>query len=218
MIRAATSADLDGIVAVKEALTVSESQWRRGGRGFLLRHPREEYEAQVAQGVVRVATGPDGAVVGFAVALPDPVLRASALWELARGVRWDGVDPAQHDGEKIAFFDQLGVLPVAGRSRHAMDLALGTAAALFGGGHHKILAVATVEPFRNDAAVPFLRRAGARRIGVLPFEDRAAGPLLSDLFCLEREEFVSLLRREAGETSAVRRRLLPLLAIVGASV
>ena len=66
--------------------------------------------------------------------------------------------------------------------------------------HHHHLVTATVsEPILNLAAVPWLQRLGARRVGRLDETYEGLGALVSDIWLLSRQQLVARCHAPRGD-------------------
>lgn len=179
-IRRASQADAEAILAVKRALALPPGAREAPGGGFLLGASLEGYRALIDAADVWVLTGTDGAVAGFAVLLPEPVLRASELWARREAIRWDapaGWTPPEH---RVCYFDQLAVLPDA-RVR-APHLALTALREAVRNGHEHLFATVVTHPVQNTASLALLRALGAWRVGRVDEEYEGVGRIVSDLY------------------------------------
>jgi hypothetical protein len=179
-IRPARPGDLQAIVAIKEALGFAPGSRRPRG-GFLLGCPPERYSALIGSGCVLVLEQEKG-VAGFAVALPDSLLRASELWARRSLIRWREKEAEPPPGEPIAYFDQLALAPSASRLS-AAPLALAAVSRLAEAGHARLYATTLQAPIRNPAALPLLRGFGARVVGSVTEHYEGVGEVVSDLHC-----------------------------------
>ena len=179
-IRAARPEDVDAIVAIKQALGFSPGAARPRG-GFLLGCPPERYSALIEAGCV-LALEQQCRLAGFAVAVPDPLLRASDLWARRSLIRWRDGHGEPPEDEPIAYFDQLALAPWASRFA-AAPLALAAVARLAEAGHARLYATTLRAPIRNPAALPLLRGIGARVVGSVREYYEDAGEVVSDLHC-----------------------------------
>ena len=205
-IRPARAEDVPALLAIKEALRMPASGGRGGG--FLLGASAEGYRLLVERAIVRVLAR-RGAVVGFAIALPDPLLRGSELWRRQAQIAWaPGFDPAAIAGEPIAYFDQIAVLPAA--RAEAAALALRLLAELVVGGHRHVLTTTVVRPVENPAALPFLARVGARRVGALEEVYPEVGAITSAIHVVDADEFLARLGAAAAAPTPGLRRALAL--------
>lgn len=179
-IRPACPGDLPAIVAIKEALGfVSGSPRPRGG--FLLGCAPERYSSLIGADCVLVLEQ-EGRLAGFAVAMPDPLLRASELWARRSLIRWRNGEGEPPPGEPIAYFDQLALAPTASRLA-AAPLALAAVCRLADSGHARLYATTLQAPIRNPAALPLLRGCGARVVGSVTEHYDNVGEVVSDLHC-----------------------------------
>lgn len=180
LIRPAGAGDLPAIVAIKEALGFAPGSRRPRG-GFLLGCAPERYSALIGAQCV-LALEQEGRVAGFAVALPDPLLRASELWARRALIRWREAEGEPPPGEPIAYFDQLALAPWASRLG-AAPLALASALRLAEAGHNRLYATTLQAPIRNPAALPLLRGIGARVVGSVTEHYEGVGEVVSELHC-----------------------------------
>ena len=190
-IRPAVAGDLAEIVAVKESLAFAPGTPRPRG-GFLLGCAPERYGALIEAGCVLVLEQ-EGRVAGFAVALPDPLLRASDLWARRDLIRWRDGEGEPPEGEPVAYFDQLALAPWASRVA-AAPLALAAARRLAGQGHARLYATTLQAPIRNPAALPLLRGFGARVVGSVTERYEDVGEVVSDLHSAPLAESVAAVR------------------------
>jgi hypothetical protein len=179
-IRPACPGDLREIVAIKQALALSPGGASARG-GFLLGCAPERYSALIEAECVLVLEQ-DERVAGFAVGLPDPLLRASDLWARRSMIRWRENERQPPDSEPIAYFDQLALAPRASRLG-AAPLALAVALRLADSGHARLYATTLRAPIRNSAALPLLLGVGARIVGSVTEHYEGVGEVESDLHC-----------------------------------
>jgi hypothetical protein len=179
-IRRATQADAEAILAVKRALALAPDAREAPRGGFLLGASLEGYRALIDVADVWVLNGTDGAVAGFAVLLPEPVLRASELWTRREAIRWDVPAGWTQPEHRVCYFDQLAILPEA-RMR-APELALTTLRAAVQSGHQHLFATVVTHPVQNTASLALLRALGARRVGSVDEEYEGVGRIVSDLY------------------------------------
>ena len=180
-IRAARADDVAAIVAIKQALGFVPGAARPRG-GVLLGCPPERYAALIEAKCVLVLEQ-CVRVAGFAVAVPDPLLRASDLWARRSLIRWSDGEGAPPEDEPIAYFDQLALAPWASRVG-AAPLALAAVARLAEAGHARLYATTLQAPIRNPAALPLLRGFGARVVGSVRESYEDVGEVVSDLHCV----------------------------------
>jgi hypothetical protein len=176
-LRAARPDDLPALVAIKQSLAFSSEGGADGRGGFLLGCPPERYALLIEAAQVTLLEV-DGRAAGFAIALTDPILRASDLWARRESIRWapgEGEPPA---GESLAYFDQLALAPWASRL-HAAPLALEAVRRLAAAGHDHLYATTLAAPLRNRASLPLLAAFGARIVGEVEEDYPEVGAVLS---------------------------------------
>lgn len=205
-IRPAGPGDLAAIVAIKESLAIGPRAMERRG-GFLLGCAPERYRALIeAQCVLVIEQA--GRVAGFAVALPDPLLRESELWARRSLIRWRDGEGEPPDGEGIAYFDQLALAPWASRLA-AAPLALAATSRLAASGHGRLYATTLQAPVRNPAALRLLSGFGARIVGRVTEQYEGVGEVVSDLHCASLSVAVTAIRSvPLGLRIAVRTEAL----------
>lgn len=179
-IRRATHGDAEAILAVKRALALPPDAREAPRGGFLLGASPEQYRLLIDVADVWVLNGTDGAPAGFAVLLPEPVLRASELWARREAIRWEVLAGWMAPEHRVCYFDQLATLPDA-RMR-APELALTALRGAVRSGHEHLFATAVTHPVRNVASLALLRALGARRVGCVDEEYPEAGRIVSDLY------------------------------------
>ncbi|NVB39502.1 hypothetical protein G6O69_16795 [Pseudenhygromyxa sp. WMMC2535] len=192
--------DLDALLAIRAGLPMPRGARTRSG-GFLLGSDPAVYGQLLAGGrvwLLEVA----GEVVGFSVTLDDAALRRSALWDRREQVDWSqGLDPEALLGSRIAYFDQLAVLPDRRNRYWGVFLAVRALDELFAD-HDLVLTTTVVEPIVNDAALPLLVRAHARRLGVIEERYPEVGRVCSAIHLIDAAGY------QAG-LEALRARVSP---------
>jgi len=194
-LRPAAAEDVDGMIAVKEALALDPERPSPRG-GFLLGCPRERYLALIETSEVLLVEA-RGEIGGFAIALPDAVLRASDLWRRRDLIRWTGGKAEPPAGEPAAYFDQLAIRPGWPRL-DGLALALATLRRLAGSGHVHLYATILHEPVRNEAALPLLRAVGGRPVGLVEEVYEGVGRVVSELHHARIEEGMARIARDPG--------------------
>ena len=179
-IRRATQADAEAILAVKRALALPPDSREAPRGGFLLGSSLELYRALIDAADVWVLNDTACVVAGFAVLLPDAVLRASELWEHRHAIRWEAPAGWTVPEAAVCYFDQLAILPSV-RMR-APELALTALRGAVRAGHQHLFATVVTQPVQNTASLALLRALGARRVGSLDEEYDGVGRIVSDLY------------------------------------
>jgi len=182
IVRPARLADVPAMLLTKHALRLDPA--RPAGGGFLLGASAEEYAWYVRHAFVHVVEDEEGAVGGFAVALPDPVLRRSEVWARRREIAWEGGGWDALEQARVGYFDQLAVRPQRRFRIYAAVLAASALRALMDAGHQHVFATVVREPVHNRASLPLLHAAGARRIGQIDERYPEVGRILSDVYHL----------------------------------
>jgi len=201
-LRPAAPPDVGALVAIKEKLGFEPGTPRPRG-GFLLGCSPERYAELIAAGCVLVLEEREE-IAGFAITLPDAILRASELWARRSVIRWHEGEGEPPEGEPIAYFDQLALSPEASRL-NAAPLALAAVRRLMRGGHRRLYATTLQAPIRNPAALPLLRAFGARAVGQLTEHYEGVGEVVSALHCAPLDAAMApALDTPAGLRTAVR--------------
>ena len=204
-IRRAVLSDISRLIAIKQALPMpAEEHSTRGG--FLLGVDPEGYALQIAHGHVEVFCL-DEEILAFCTTVPDALLRQSDIWKRRHEVDWEGVALEAIEKDKICYVDQLAGLP-----RHVVRIgaaALGLRTAIHHFKDHAHLVTTTVVwPTANKAALPFLRRAGARKVGEIQENYPIVGKITSAIYHLERLVFEeNLLKFERSRSVAAAKTM-----------
>lgn len=187
VIRRAERRDIDGIVAVKSRLSMPREEEATSTGGFLLGSSRDWYEAFVDQAFFHVLEDPERGVVGFAIALGDELMRSGEIWGRRSEVEWLE-DVSQADAGRVAYFEQLAILPERRYRLYAPSLALAPYRDLIQTGHTHLFATVVRKPIHNKAAIPLLTGIGARLVGRIEEEYDGVGRLVSDIYmvCIDR--------------------------------
>jgi ribosomal protein S18 acetylase RimI-like enzyme len=182
ILRPARAADVAAFLEIKHELRLDPARPAEGG--FLLGASADAYAWYVEHAHVLVLEGADGRIGGFAVALPDAVLRATDVWARRHQIAWDAGGWDALEGAKVGYFDQLAVRPERRGRIYAPALAAAVVQALAADGHQHVFATVVREPVWNTASLPLLHAAGARRIGQIDETYPEAGRILSDVYHL----------------------------------
>lgn len=185
--RRAVGADVDSIWELKQRLQIPPAEWQRrvDEGGFLLGVSRVRYAELVAHANVLVLECA-GTILGFAVTLPDHVLRATDVWARRAGIEWHGPPPAIPEQALVGYFDQLACVPGWQGRLGAPALALRALLDLVTTGHQHVFATVVREPVHNAAALRLLEAIGARVAGRLVEHHEEAGRVVSDVYHLDR--------------------------------
>ena len=190
---------------VKQSLSLANSGSRGG---FLLGTDEDGYRRLIETARVWVMDH-EGQLTGMAVTMPDPILRTSDVWQKRDLIDWQDpdVEALDLDTLRVGYFDQLAALPDLYVRLAAGVLGLRALADLLAD-HEHVIATTVVEPIRNVAALKFLQRVGANRVGRVDEVYPEVGPLVSDLFHISREEFDWKIARERAVGRPVVQRVI----------
>jgi hypothetical protein len=192
-VRAATPADVESIFAVKRDLMIAPGAPAMARGGFLLGSSREQYAFFIRHANVLVLEA-KGRVQGFAVTLPDEILRQSDLWMRREQIDWqESLGSSPEDAAlfadlltgRIGYFEQLALLPFAPLRIYAPAFALCAALELLRSGHRHIFTTVVAGPLPNPAPLPLLRIIGARRLGRISEAYPEIGAIQSDVYHLD---------------------------------
>ncbi|EDM75874.1 hypothetical protein PPSIR1_08167 [Plesiocystis pacifica SIR-1] len=198
-LRRATTTDAEAFVTVKRALPMAAAAEHGATRagGFLLGCDADGYRAMLEHGRGWVLERPAGAdspepIWGFGLSFDDPVLRASPLWARREAVDWvPEFELERVASQRVAYIEQLAVLPSPGARRWGVALAARLLDDLIReAGHDHILTTIVLEPIHNRAALPFLRRVGARAVGTLDEDYPEAGRILSQVYLIDGQRYL----------------------------
>jgi ribosomal protein S18 acetylase RimI-like enzyme len=206
-LRRATPDDLDALLRIKRGLPMPRGEQSTSAGGFLLGSDAEVYRELLTLARIWLLEV-DGDAVGFSLTLDDPLLRASPIWARRSAITWDpSFDVEAALGLRLAYFDQLAVLPAVRRRYWGAALALRALAEQFDdAGHELVLTTTVVEPIINRAALPYLARVGARELGRLAEHYPGVGRVVSAIYVITvetyREQLAAL--ADAGRPATLR--------------
>ena len=175
-------ADIDAITTLKGSLhPVGDSV----EGGFILGSARDLYCAWIEAAVVKVLEV-GGSIVGYAICLPDTVLRQSALWHKKDRIVFE-IPITSSLADKIAYFEQLAVLP---RYRYYVPkLIVATLDVMFVQGHQHLFATTVREPFHNRAVYGLFKRCQAQTVGYIREHYPTHGVVVSQLHHVPRANY-----------------------------
>ncbi|MEE9382671.1 MAG: hypothetical protein V3V08_04580 [Nannocystaceae bacterium] len=185
----ATEADIPALIALRRQLAYDASRGTSTRGGFLLGCDEAGYQKRIRVGEAWVMRDPS--LQGFAILVPNAAFRRSEIWARRASVHWRGLAPRDLERHRLCYFDQLAVR----RGRHhnrrwGAVLAMHAIHHAMGVGKHDYMLTSTVaKPVLNLAAVPYLTRIGARRVGTLNEAYDDIGALQSDIWMLSRADF-----------------------------
>ena len=190
----ATLSDVSSILAIKQALRFSNSN----GSGFILGSDAELYRTWIKTAVVKVLqikrasdnklsqTNRAQRVCGYAICLPDKVLRQSELWQKKDRIDFN-IPITSIVNEKIAYFEQLAVLPRY--RRYVSALLIATLDTVFAQGHQHLFFTTVCEPFNNQSTQGLHKRGAAQTVGYLREHYPEHGAIVSQLHYVPRANY-----------------------------
>jgi hypothetical protein len=194
IIRKAQTRDAEAFLKIKEELKMPLVQETAQG-GFLLGTTFEQYRFFIENAFVRVLEDLEKKqIVGFSIILPDEVLRASELWQKKEMIKWNEFDASEFESKKIAYYEQLAILPDAAYRRYSFLLAFSNAKDVIEAGHECMITTIVNYPVRNRAALPFLEAIGCIHIGEVEEKYPDVGRVHSDIYFVDKSRFVEKLQ------------------------
>lgn len=225
-VRLATTHDVPTLLQIKERLHVSSQHELASSGGFLLGSNAAQYTLVASLGQVLLLESCEAQQpIGFLTLLESHLLMGSPLWERRHEVRWrDDFDWEAMSRTRVAYLDQLAILPDQQRHQHGMLLGLCALEHLCATGHDQVLTTTLEAPLRNQAAMPLIERAGGERVGQLDEHYEGVGEVCSALHMIPLATYLT--RREQvfhahpeGPLAALlteARRIAPTLRCDGA--
>jgi hypothetical protein len=126
--------------------------------------------------------------VGFAIVMRHDTLIQSELLKRAEQVQWEAAFRQRFDAQRIAFFEQLGMLPDATYRVYAKYLAFSITWQVLQT-HDALFTTVLQYPFVNTAALSFIKVVGFQLVGVVDEVYPEYGHIKSDVYHLERQTF-----------------------------
>ena len=186
-LRRAKLIDAEQFIKVKKSLAMPQNLGETVRGGFLLGTNLETYRFFIENAYVNVLED-KGTIVGFAIILPDILLRNSELWQRKNEINWDNFEAEQFDEKPICYVEQLAVLPESKYRFFGVGLAYLTLLQAFES-HEAMFSTIVKEPIFNQASIPFLENVGGKCVGEVNEVLPEFGRLLSRVYFVEREEF-----------------------------
>jgi hypothetical protein len=212
-LRRASADDIAAMMAIKDGLRMPADGGVARGGGFLLGSSRDGYALFVEHAVTVVLEDrAAGTIVGFAIALPDPIVRGSDLWTRREAIAWEAFDPRAVENEPVAYFEQLAIVPDRRYGIYAPALAFAALKPLLDAGARHLFATVVKEPVHNVAALPLLLGMGGRKIGEIEETYEGAGRIRSEVYYIDRSDVA------AGDPlagSALGRRVVAMARRLG---
>lgn len=150
------------------------------------------YVRHLQYGNVWVLEDQDGSIAGFATTLGATAFRASPMFARRDAIVWRA-DVSSELARPIAYFDQLAVRSGVS-SRAAAHLAFVALWDVLATDAEHVVATTVVEPIRNLASIPFIRRIGGSAVGHIAETYPEIGNLVSTVWLLRRSDVGQRLR------------------------
>lgn len=185
-IRKAELQDAESFILIKQKLKLNAAHQNSGQGGFLLGTDLQTYQYFISKADCFVAEI-NSEIIGFAIALPDDLIRKSELWLKRNQVVWK-FSLETIERSKLAYIEQLACLPQHHFS--AFSLASHLIYFLFNCGVENIITTTVVKPVLNKAALPFIFAVGGIHVGEINEYYPEYGAITSDIYCISREAFL----------------------------
>lgn len=186
-LRRAELIDAEQFTSIKKALPMPSDINETVRGGFLLGTNLETYRYFIENGYVNVLAD-NQKIAGFAIILPDILLRNSELWQKKNEIVWKDFDPQRVENKSVCYFEQLAVLPSSKYRFFGISLAYLTLSQAFAT-HEAIFTTVVKEPIFNQAAIPFIENVGGKCIGEVNEVYPEVGKLVSKVYFIERDVF-----------------------------
>ena len=176
--------------------------------GFILGTDRDTYRTWIEDAVVNVLQV-NTRIGGYAICLPDTVLRGSQLWQKREQIVWTSKPAFQLEDlghSRIAYFEQLGILPAY--RQYAVFLAMSTLDTIFAAGHQHLFLTTLRVPLLNRAPLGLLSRCNAQVIGQVREHYPDYGQLISDVHYFRCSDYRTALTRAATTRPWLRPQLV----------
>lgn len=189
-LRPARLTDAAALLDIKDRIRLRlETATSRQLGGFLLGTSLAEYRQFIQHDVVLVAESDcPRQVVGFAIVMQHDTLMQSELLKRAEQVQWEAAFRQRFDARRLAFFEQLGMLPDAAFRVYAKYLAFAVTWQILQT-HEALFTTVLQYPFVNTAALSFIKVVGFQHVGVVDEVYADYGRIKSDVYHLERRTF-----------------------------
>lgn len=213
ILRRATLADLDAMLALEAGLPMSRHAADTQAGGFLLDADPERLRAYLGVGCVWLLEL-GGELAAFSLALDDASLRASPLWAQRERIEWAPAFEARlrelegDDPPRVAYVHQLAALPSRRARYWGAALGLRSLFELFDERGHELVLTTTVrEPVLNRAALSYLARVGAQEVGQLDEHYPGLGRLRSSVHAIEVADFHAAIRSGLASAGPATRAI-----------
>jgi hypothetical protein len=186
-LRRARPSDAEGLFRVKKSLPMPTDSSETAHGGFLLGTNIETYRFFIENAYTNVLEK-DEKIVGFAIILPDNLLRNSEIWQRKDQIDWENFAVEKFENKPVCYFEQLAILPNVSYRFFGVALAYLTLTQAFK--HHEAMFATIVkEPIFNQASIAFLENIGGCCVGTVDEFLPEFGNLVSKVYFVDREVF-----------------------------
>ena len=186
-LRRARLSDAEGFFRVKKSLPMPLESHETARGGFLLGTNVETYRFFIENAIVNVLEK-DEKIVGFAIILPDNLLRNSEIWQRKDQINWEDFTVEKFENKPVCYFEQLAILPNAEYRFFGVALAYLTLTQSFKY-HEAMFATIVKEPIFNQASIAFLENIGGCCVGTVDEFLPEFGNLVSKVYFVDRKVF-----------------------------
>ena len=186
-LRRARVSDAESFFLVKKSLPMPLESNETAHGGFLLGTNIETYRFLIENAYTNLLEK-DEKIVGFAIILPDVLLRNSEIWQRKDQIRWENFAVEKFENEQLCYFEQLAVLPNAEYRFFGVALAYLTLKQAFEH-HESMFATIVKKPIFNQASISFLENIGGEYVGTVDEFLPEFGNLVSKVYFVDREIF-----------------------------
>lgn len=181
-IRYAKPEDAFAMVEIKNQLSFKNVNGTTTTGGFLLGTSLLTYQDYITNDYCLVAEN-DNQIIGFGIILKNATLQQSDIWTKRHAAHWE-INITKYESTNVCYFEQLAFL--SGYTRVVIRLCYQLLQLAFN--THDYLFTTTVSsPILNLAAIPFIEKAGGRKIGRIDEVYVEIGPILSDIYLIEKD-------------------------------
>ena len=188
-IRYATLEDAVAMVEIKNQLSFKNVNGTTTTGGFLLGTSLPTYQEYIANDYCLVAEN-ENQIIGFGIILKNTTLQQSDIWTKRHAANWE-VDITKYESPNVCYFEQLAFLQ--GYTRVVIRLCYQLLRLAFNT-HDNLFATTVSSPIMNLAAIPFIEKAGGRKIGRINEVYPEIGHILSDIYLIEKDIYLNRLQ------------------------
>jgi hypothetical protein len=186
ILRTSISEDAPKFVEMKQQVKMPEGEATTTG-GFLLGTTEDQYRYYIENDIVSVLED-DGKIVGFSIVLTYETLKKSDLWKKKDQMQFPFLPENFFEDNRIAYYEQLAVLPDPKYRTYAKELALKSL--IRGLKDHDFFFLTVVKkPIVNKAPLPFMNAVGFVEVGEIEEHYEGVGDITSSIYFLQKSDF-----------------------------